>query len=50
MPEPDRLLKPLFWMGSSRKDLTSFPADVQDEMAMLSAMPSSAGGGSTRKC
>jgi phage-related protein len=25
-------LKPLFWMGSSRKDLKSFPADVQDEM------------------
>ena len=25
-------LKPLFWMGSSRKDLKSFPAEVQDEM------------------
>ena len=25
-------LKPLFWVGSSRKDLTGFPAEVQDEM------------------
>lgn len=25
-------MKPLFWMGSSRKDLKSFPADVQDQM------------------
>lgn len=25
-------LKPLFWVGSSRKDLKSFPAQVQDEM------------------
>lgn len=26
------LLKPLFWMGSSRKDLKGFPEEVQDEM------------------
>jgi phage-related protein len=25
-------MKPLFWMGSSRKDLRRFPAEVQDEM------------------
>ena len=25
-------MKPLFWMGSSRKDLKGFPAEVQDEM------------------
>jgi len=25
-------LKSLFWIGSSRKDLKSFPAEVQDEM------------------
>lgn len=25
-------MKPLFWMGSSRKDLKRFPAEVQDEM------------------
>lgn len=30
--ESRRPLKPLFWMGSSRKDLKSFPAEVQDEM------------------
>ncbi|MQA91869.1 MAG: addiction module toxin RelE [Gemmatimonas sp.] len=30
--EPGPPLKPLFWMGSSRKDLKSFPAEVQDEM------------------
>ncbi|MBI4207470.1 MAG: type II toxin-antitoxin system RelE/ParE family toxin [Betaproteobacteria bacterium] len=30
--EPRRRLKPLFWTGSSRKDLKSFPAEVQDEM------------------
>jgi phage-related protein len=31
--------KPLFWMGSSRKDLKSFPDDVQDVMgrALLDA-------------
>ena len=30
--EPRPPLKPLFWMGSSRKDLKGFPAEVQDEM------------------
>jgi len=30
--EPRPPLKPLFWMGSSRKDLKSFPAEVQDGM------------------
>lgn len=30
--EPGPPLKPLFWMGSGRKDLKSFPAEVQDEM------------------
>jgi phage-related protein len=25
-------LRPLFWMGSSRRDLKGFPAEVQDEM------------------
>lgn len=29
-PQPP--LKPLFWIGSSRKDLKGFPAEVQDEM------------------
>lgn len=34
-----RAPKPLFWMGSSRKDLKSFPAEVQDVMgrALLDA-------------
>ena len=30
--EPRPSLKPLFWMGSSRKDLKRFPAEVQDDM------------------
>ena len=30
--EPRPPLKPLFWMGSSRKDLKRFPAEVQDDM------------------
>jgi phage-related protein len=30
--KPRPPLKPLFWIGSSRKDLKSFPAEVQDEM------------------
>jgi phage-related protein len=28
----ERPLKPLIWVGSSRKDLREFPAPVQDEM------------------
>jgi hypothetical protein len=28
--EPRPGLKPLFWIGSSRKDLRGFPAEVQD--------------------
>lgn len=30
--DPRPPLKPLFWMGSSRKDLKGFPAEVQDGM------------------
>jgi len=30
--DPRPPLKPLFWMGSSRKDLRGFPAEVQDGM------------------
>lgn len=30
--EPRLLLKPLFWIGSSRKDLKGFPTEVQDQM------------------
>ena len=30
--EPRPPLKPLFWIGSSRKDLKGFPAEVQDQM------------------
>jgi phage-related protein len=30
MMEPRPGLKPLFWIGSSRKDLRGFPAEVQD--------------------
>lgn len=29
---PDEDEKPLFWVGSSRKDLRSFPEPVQDEI------------------
>jgi phage-related protein len=32
LPEAVSPLKPLFWVGSSRGDLRSFPAEVQDEM------------------
>jgi phage-related protein len=30
--QPGASLKPLFWAGSSRKDLKDFPAEVQDGM------------------
>lgn len=35
----NRLPKPLYWIGSSRKDLKSFPGEVQDVMgrALLDA-------------
>jgi phage-related protein len=38
MGEPDRL-KPIAWVGSSKADLKTFPADVQDEIghALLQA-------------
>ena len=29
---PSRAMKPLFWIGSSLKDLRSFPEDVKDEI------------------
>lgn len=28
---PQQTLKPLFWMGSSRRDYGAFPAEVQDD-------------------
>ena len=31
--EQEHEIKPIAWVGSSRKDLKEFPADVQDEMA-----------------
>ena len=32
MPARDAELRPVFWMGSSRRDLKAFPEEVQDEM------------------
>ena len=32
---PKQLLKPLFWVGSARKDYATFPPEVQDDVGYV---------------
>ena len=43
------VLKPVIWLGSSRKDLRSFPEPVQDHMGMPCTLRSAAGKASRRE-